>query len=191
MKNNNSVPEVLEVLEGLFGYEKSKIRNLSLVNTGLINQTYVFEHETQKLILQKLNSIFEPAINEDIQFVTAYFKSQNMLTPEILDFKIYKNQVWRILSFIDGRIYSNLNPQKNRNKNKIIFKAGKVVAQWHKALNAQEFKNLNYEFKNTRENKHDLEAKINYLENLLENKKNTAKFNFKKIRKFVLELIIL
>ena len=171
-----------DVLEELFGYQKSELENLNLISTGLINKTFSFECGNKKLVLQKLNSIFEPVINQDIKFVTGFLKSQDILTLEILDFKIFKNQVWRILSFIDGDNFSK--PSQN-----IIFEAAKFVCLWHKSLNSKKFEDLNYKFKNTRENKHDLEEKIIYLEEIFDIKKNKLDFDFNKIKKSVFELI--
>ena len=75
---------------------------------GLINQTYVVRAAQPIAVLQRLHPVFGPAVNLDIEAVTAHLAARGMETPQLirtLDGQPYLEHegfVWRALTWVDG-----------------------------------------------------------------------------------------
>ena len=47
---------------------------VSLLGSGLINRTWLIETGTDRRVMQQVNPLFPPAVNEDIRVVTGLLK---------------------------------------------------------------------------------------------------------------------
>jgi Ser/Thr protein kinase RdoA (MazF antagonist) len=77
--------------------------------SGLINPTwFVRSAAGEPLVLQRVNPIFSPAVNEDIAAVTEHLAAKGVLTPRLVAARSgalwveHAGAVWRVLTFIDG-----------------------------------------------------------------------------------------
>ncbi len=102
---------------------------------GLINHTLLIGEPTQG-VLQWVNPIFDPRIHQDIEALTRHLHQQNMITPQLMPTKMGTLYIeepsggyWRILSFVKGKTFEQVNSPI------LAFEAGKLVGQFHKALN--------------------------------------------------------
>jgi len=102
-------------------------------DAGLINRTYLVGDPPQG-VLQWLNPIFSPRVNDDIAAVTARLAEQGLLTPRLLPTRAGESchldevGAWRMLSFVPGRtLHKAPSPQA-------VFSAGALVGRFHQAL---------------------------------------------------------
>src|SRR5262245_36145169 len=93
------------VLEA-FGIAAEPVRRAT---SGLINSTwYVRSRAGVPLVLQRVNPIFSPAVNEDIAAVTEHLAAKGVLTPRLVPTRSgalwaeHGGAVWRVLTWIDG-----------------------------------------------------------------------------------------
>ena len=150
--------------------------------TGLINQTYLVKTSTGPYVLQKLHSVFAPEVNQNILAVTDYLASKNFLTPRLIKtdagdlWVLENNTCWRILSFIDGQSFDQLqNPD-------MAYSAGSLVGRFHKTLF-----DFQYDYCAVRKNVHDTAS---YLKRLRENlKKHSKHVFFKRVSPIAVKLL--
>ncbi len=103
---------------------------------GLINDTYVVGDPPQA-VLQRVNPIFPPRVNEDIEAVTAHVAARGLLTPRLLrtGAGALCEGPWRMLSWVPGVSHHKLSDPK------LAAEAGRLVARWHRAT-----EDLDHEF---------------------------------------------
>lgn len=127
--------------------------------SGLINQTFrVDAGSAGRFALQRLNRIFDPAINEDIEALTRHLQAKGLSTPRLVpacDGRLWvrhDDAPWRLLTWIDGVTHDTLaNAAQARS-------AGALLARFHGAA-----ADLNRALHNRRPGVHDLERHLRNL----------------------------
>lgn len=106
VRSSMTETQMLALLEQHYGIAA---RRLLPLGRGLINRTYLAELDSgQRHVLQALNAIFPPAINEDIDAVTSFLAAGGMTTPRLVRsltgaaWVDYEGETWRLLSWVDG-----------------------------------------------------------------------------------------
>jgi Ser/Thr protein kinase RdoA (MazF antagonist) len=102
---------------------------------GLINETLrVDDPRRGTFVLQRLNPVFAPEVNEDIDAITAHLAAREVLTPRLLrttDGRAWASAaggVWRALSWVDGVGLARLTTPVQAEA------AGGTLARFHRAL---------------------------------------------------------
>jgi aminoglycoside phosphotransferase (APT) family kinase protein len=123
---------------------------VSPLGSGLINHTSLVSSGADLYVLQQLNPVFPPGINEDIRVVTAHLRSRGLVAPELLpttDGRLWVEtggRVYRLMTHVDGVSRNRLSgPAEAR-------EAGALLARFHRAL-----ADLRHEFRNRRLGVHD------------------------------------
>jgi Ser/Thr protein kinase RdoA (MazF antagonist) len=148
-----------------FGLAAEPVRRAS---SGLINPTwYVRSTAGEPLVLQRVNPIFSPAVNEDIAAVTAHLAAKGVLTPRLVPARsgalwlLHGGAVWRVLTFIDGENRDAVDsPAQAR-------AAAAVLAAFHRAVG-----DLAHTFRNTRLGVHDTARHLRTLRTALEEQRD-------------------
>jgi len=131
-----------------FGIDAAEV---SPLGTGLINQTFLIRAtDNNRFVLQRLNPVFSPAINTDIDAVTRQLAAAGHPTPRLVpaqDGQLWiesGGEVWRLLTYVAGICRDTLDqPEQAR-------EAGALLARFHLALSE-----LQHEFVNVRPGVHD------------------------------------
>ncbi len=143
--------------------------------SGAVNLTYhliVEEGDTRsEFILQRLRSIFDVSIMEDIKFITEYLAEKNIKTKRIIKtrrgalFVQDRDSWWRMFDYAPGRFFSAVaSPNQAR-------EAGGMAGALHSAL-----VDCNYEFKFKLSHYHDTDFDIARLRYTLAKNRNTSRF---------------
>ena len=106
--------------------------SLERATSGLINPTwFVRARDGRELVLQRVNPIFPPEVNVDIEAVTRHLSAKGIETPTLVPSRFGKlwlehgGDVWRVLTRIDGTTRDALeSPAQAR-------EAGRVLAEFH------------------------------------------------------------
>lgn len=121
------------------------------LGTGLINKTFLArERGGEWRVLQQLNPMFPPEVNEDIAAVTAHLAAHGLLTPRLvpdLDGRLWAPDpagAWRVLTRVPGRV---LDAIENGTQ---AAAAGSLLASFHRALD-----DLEHEFRHVRPAVHE------------------------------------
>jgi Ser/Thr protein kinase RdoA (MazF antagonist) len=103
------------------------------VASGWINATFVVE--PRRFVLQRLNPIFGPEINEDIEAITSWLYEAGMITPRLvrtaaggLHAEDDDGNVWRLMTYIEGRTLERADSPAR------CGSAGALVGRFHRAL---------------------------------------------------------
>lgn len=127
-------------------YGVGGVDKISRISTGLINETYLVETKSGKFILQKLNPIFKKEVNFDFDAVSRHLEKKGMTAQKILPtisgnlFVGRDEEIWRLLSFIPGRVFSTARSPE------IVYEAGKILGKFHFAVS-----DFDYAFTHVRE----------------------------------------
>lgn len=130
-------------------YGVGEIDKISKISTGLINETYLVETKSGQYILQKLNPIFKKEVNLDLDAVSRRLEQKGMTAQRILPtisgklFVEKDKEIWRMLSFIPGVVFSTVRSPE------IVYEAGKILGKFHLAVS-----DFDYVFKHNREMRH-------------------------------------
>lgn len=145
---------------GAYGLEGAAVAPLG---SGLINRTFVVATPAGRRVLQCVNPIFPPVVNEDIAAVTAHLRARGVPAPELLpttDGALWVEAgggAWRLMTFIDGVTHEHFaTPGQAR-------EAGALLARFHRALDG-----LRHDFRNRRPGVHDLARHLAALREALE-----------------------
>ena len=111
------------------------VAGLERVTDGLINLSLkVRTVDGGRYILQRLHPVFDRTVNHNIDLVTTHLAGKGMLTPRLvrtvtdrLDVE-RDEQIWRLLSFIDGETVDRLDGLP------AAHEAGSLLARFHRAL---------------------------------------------------------
>ncbi len=148
-------PEVLHS----FGLEPNRCRAVA-IEIGLINHTWRVETPAQPRILQRLHPIFAPEVNLDIEAITEHIESRGMVTPRL--FRTTADElwardadggVWRMMTFLDGRIVATITEPW------MAQGAGEIAGRFHRAVS-----DLDHRFHFERPGAHDTPAHMARLE---------------------------
>ncbi|MDH3587914.1 MAG: phosphotransferase [Gammaproteobacteria bacterium] len=129
-----------------------------LIDSGLINQTFLMDADDEQFILQHLHPVFDAAVNRDIQAVTGHLRQQGLTTPLLIpcdDGALccdYQGKIWRLLSYIPGRSFNAVTSPT------IAYEAGHMAAQFHAALS-----DFDYNYRYSRGHVHDTPAHLTKL----------------------------
>jgi len=148
--------EIARLVGEHFGIRPQQISSLG---RGLINQTYLLElgHD-QRRVLQAVNPIFPPAVNEDINAVTEFLVSRGLTTPRLIRTRkdaawvVKDAETWRMLTWIQGVSFDMLSGADQ------AAEAGALLGRFHSALIGFE-----YHFHNPRLGVHDTSAHLRNL----------------------------
>ena len=157
---------------------------LEPLGTGLVNETWLVKKPGgERLVLQRLHSIFPAEVNEDIDIVTQHLASKGLATPRILPTlrgALCKEHqgVWRMMTYIHGISRDAIE------NNEQATKAGALLAQFHNAVG-----DLNYKFKNARLGVHNTVQHLAALKKALISYRNHAHFD--KIKTLADEILTL
>ncbi len=114
--------------------------SLRRIGTGLINDTFLLAGPGgEKLVLQRLHTIFAAEVNDDLDAVTRHLAAQGMVTPRLVSTRkgarwiTHGDRIWRALSFVSGHSIDFVdNPRRAR-------AAGELVGRFHAALDGFEY----------------------------------------------------
>ena len=136
---------------------------LEATSSGLINRTWYVRSTTgDPLVLQRVNAIFAPETNADIDVVTRHLHSRGLLTPALVPTQAgapwleFGGAVWRVLTRIDGIIHDSTESPAR------AAEAGRILAEFHAALS-----DLEHRFANSRLGVHDTERHLANLRSTL------------------------
>jgi len=133
------------------------------LGTGLINRTFIARGPGGAWqVLQQLNPMFPPEVNEDIEAVTSHLASRGLATPRLVRTRDgalcipASGGAWRVLTHVPGRVLSAVtNPAQARS-------AGRLLASFHRALD-----DLQHRFRHVRPPVHDPQRHLASLERAL------------------------
>jgi Ser/Thr protein kinase RdoA (MazF antagonist) len=138
-------------------------RSLARATSGLINPTWYARSRHGEVVLQRLNPIFPPEVNFDIEAVTDHLARKGLVTPRLVparDGALWfetEGAVWRVLTRIEGICRDALeSPAQAR-------AAGRIVAEFHRAVS-----DLTHTFRSRRLGVHDTPRHLRTLEEALE-----------------------
>jgi Ser/Thr protein kinase RdoA (MazF antagonist) len=108
-------------------------------DAGLINTTLLLG-DPPRYVLQRVNPIFDPAVQEDIAAVTARLARGGLVTPRLVPTDaggLWESDdeggVWRLLTFVPGRTLHKVGSLR------IAAEAAGLVARFHRALDGFEW----------------------------------------------------
>jgi Ser/Thr protein kinase RdoA (MazF antagonist) len=145
------------------------IEAISIGNLNATFKTYSLDHPSY--ILQRLNPIFSPSVNEDIFAVTNHLAQKGLLTPKLIPTRDHNLSVvideacWRLQTFIEGSCYSQLNGSIQAHS------VGEFVGRFHLAL-----EDLNYSYHFTRSGVHNTQRHVERLKLALDAHKDHRLF---------------
>lgn len=123
---------------------------LSPLGSGLINRTWLIETGGQRLVMQQVNPIFAPAVNDDIRAVTGHLRSKGLIAPELLPaadgsyWQQHEGDTWRLMTWVHGTSHERLSTVAQAQE------AGALLARFHRALD-----DCQHEFHHARAGVHD------------------------------------
>jgi aminoglycoside phosphotransferase (APT) family kinase protein len=119
--------------------------------SGLINPTwYARSIRGDDVVLQRVNPVFPPAVNLDIEAVTEHLAHKGHVTPRLVPSRHgtlwfeHEGAIWRVLTRIHGICRDSLESLAQARE------AGRVLAEFHRAVD-----DLDYTFRNARLGVHD------------------------------------
>lgn len=132
---------------------------LSRLGNGLINQTWLVDTGgPEQFVLQRVNSLFPPGVNQDIDALTRHLENKGLVTCRLVptqDGELcveHEERIWRLLSRIDGISRNALTSAKQAHE------AGTVLGRFHRAVS-----DFDYEFTNRRLGIHDTSYHLQFL----------------------------
>ncbi len=162
-------PPPTDVLDafGLHGREPVPI------TTGLINRTFLSYQAGERRILQLLNPIFAPEVNEDIEAVTEHLAASGLETPRLVRtaageawFTDQEGGVWRVLTHVEGETVERVDSPRR------AWEAGGLLGRFHTAL-----QDLDHQFNHHRLGVHDTEAHLKNMAASLEQHRDHDSFD--------------
>ncbi len=139
----------LPPLQMLRAWSLSDVR-VSPLGSGLINRTWRVEAGASRFVMQQLNPVFPPIVNEDIRVVTAHLRAKGLIAPELLAaedgsyWQEYEGRIYRLMTWVAGTSHERISTAAQARE------AGALLARFHRTL-----ADLQYEFRNTRPGVHD------------------------------------
>jgi Ser/Thr protein kinase RdoA (MazF antagonist) len=134
----------------------------TVVEEGLINQTFLLQHDKNKFILQKLHPIFTKEVHQNIAVLTEYLKSHSFRTPELvptIEGELEHEEdgaIWRVLSFVPGQTFSKITHPEQ------AYEAGILVGRFHHLL-----ADFSHGFISVRDGVHDTDKHLAHLDHAM------------------------
>ena len=129
---------------------------LEATSSGLINRSwYARSTAGDPLVLQRVNAIFAPETNADIDVVTRHLRARGLMTPTLVPTLAGSlwfesgGAVWRVLTRIDGVIHDSTESPAR------AAEAGRILGEFHAAVS-----DLEHRFANTRLGVHDTQRHL-------------------------------
>lgn len=148
-----------------FGLEAG---DASPLGSGLINRTFLIRGPDERCaVLQQVNSLFSPAINEAIDAVTRHLAEKGLVTPGLLrthtgDYYFeHDDEIWRALTYIEGVSHDLLDNGRQ------AAGVGTLLARFHRSV-----ADLSYDFGNSRSGVHDTARHLSALRSALDKHKD-------------------
>ena len=111
------------------------VKAITPVSVGHINLTLRIETEDHsQFILQRINPIFGPEVNRNLDRVVTHLERCGMLTPRLVRSRenelavVIDDQRWRMLTFIEGRCVEAIQ------SNEMAHAVGGLLGRFHNAL---------------------------------------------------------
>lgn len=148
MARVNAIASLDPHIAAAWNLEPDSLRPLG---TGLINRTFLARERGGELrVLQQVNPVFPPAVNEDIDAVTAHLAAHGLPTPRLVYTVDGERCIadpagaWRVLTCMAGRVLDAVErPAQAR-------EAGRLLAAFHCALG-----DLEHDFRHVRPPVHE------------------------------------
>ena len=159
--------ETVQVLQQ-FGISHAEI---TPINNGLINHTWLVIANGTKYTLQRVNGMFTPEIHQDIAAITAHLENNGVITPHLLQtidnqlYVLHGEKIWRMYNYLEGITFNQVDEPD------IAFQAGTVLARFHHGL-----VDMDYRFINTRTGVHDTPAHLQALQTALQDTKQHRRY---------------
>jgi Ser/Thr protein kinase RdoA (MazF antagonist) len=150
---------VLEAYEHL-----GQPENITVINMGLINKTWLINTQKQAYILQEVSHIFDLTIHDDAWAVCQHISRKNLPAPMIEPtqnnclYFIFENRVFRALTYLKGQSFHQIINLT------MAEQAGTIVGRFHQALVG-----FNYDYRSKRRQAGDFVSHINNLAQSLQN----------------------
>jgi Ser/Thr protein kinase RdoA (MazF antagonist) len=125
--------------------------------SGLINRTFLVDNGREQAIAQQLHRVFGPAVNDDLDAVTAHLAHKGLMTPRLIRCDdgaacvveqdgddVQTRRTWRLLTRVAGHSVDKLATPQQANE------AGALVARFHAAV-----EDLQHDYRHVREGVHD------------------------------------
>jgi Ser/Thr protein kinase RdoA (MazF antagonist) len=121
------------------------VETIGPLGTGLINRTFLArERGGEWRVLQQLNPLFPPEVNEDIEAVTTHLAARGLVTPRLVRTGSGALSVpdesgaWRLLTRIEGRVLDAMESPAQ------ALSAGRLLGRFHRALDdlAHDFRHV-------------------------------------------------
>jgi Ser/Thr protein kinase RdoA (MazF antagonist) len=161
-------PQIPAAVLAEYGLESAGI---VAFGNGLINQTFRVETDQGRFVLQRVNPIFPPEVNRDIDIVTRRLAAAGLVTPSIVPTRHgahwveVPQGVWRLLTYIEGVSHDALSGGKQAGQ------AGALLARFHRAV-----ADVDHEFANLRLGIHDTAKHLRFLEETLNTKTDHPRY---------------
>jgi Ser/Thr protein kinase RdoA (MazF antagonist) len=133
------------------------------IEAGLINRTFFVRAPDAPLVLQWVNPMFGPEVNDDIEAVTAHLAARGMATPRLvrtsggaLTVADRARGHWRLMTFVEGVTHHKVTSPA------LCESAGLLVGRFHRAV-----QDLTHEFKHRRPHVHDTARHLAHLADVL------------------------
>ncbi|MFO0581483.1 MAG: phosphotransferase [Anaeromyxobacter sp.] len=138
----------------------------SPVDAGLINRTFVVRGPDGRSVLQWVNPIFGPEVNEDIEAVTAHLAARGFPVPRLVRTRAGALSAadsasghWRLMTFVAGLTFHKATGPA------LCGSAGRLVGRFHRAV-----ADLAHVFAHRRPHVHDTPRHLAHLADVLSRK---------------------
>lgn len=130
--NDNTIDAPDPAVLRAFGLAPAPVRP---AESGLINRTWhVRSEHGEPLVLQRVNAIFRPEVNADIDALTRHLAARGLTTPRLVPTRSgalwleHGGFTWRVLTAIDGVSRDALDDPE------LAREAGRILARFHRAV---------------------------------------------------------
>jgi Ser/Thr protein kinase RdoA (MazF antagonist) len=150
---------LLDVARALADYEGLEGAEVRRLGSGLINDTYLVRFGARRLVLQRVNTVFDASIHDNIAAVTEHLAARGMVTPRLMKTRqgtLYtevERRIWRLMTYVEGVSVERLATPAQ------AAAVGGLVGRFHAALD-----DLEHVFSETRLGVHDTAKHIARLE---------------------------
>lgn len=146
--------------------------DISPLGNGLINQTWTVQAPaTGRFVLQRMNDMFSPVVNRDIDVLTRHLEADGHPTCRVVPTRKgalwFTNAAgnWRLLTWVDGVSHDSLKSAGQARS------AGRLLASFHRSVDG-----LKHEFATQRPGIHDTARHLAFLRETLQKQTQHASY---------------